>query len=130
MSITDQTSLLHLMETGLISETKFNKTRQMELTSWVFATANSCEKIIEPLISRFVVLEVPEYTFEEFVDIALSKLTRENIDKRIAVVIAGKVWDELGSRDIRDVMKVARLTGCVEDISFIIRMMKRTQQTL
>src|SRR5580765_4933616 len=37
MSITDQTSLLHLMETGIISETKVNKTRQMELTSWVFA---------------------------------------------------------------------------------------------
>jgi len=49
MSITDQTALLHLMESGIISETKFNKTRQMELTSWVFATANSCNKIIEPL---------------------------------------------------------------------------------
>jgi holliday junction DNA helicase RuvB len=29
----DQVSLLHLMETGIISETKYNKTRQMELTS-------------------------------------------------------------------------------------------------
>lgn len=44
MSGNDQVSLLHLMETGLISETKFNKTRQMELTSWVFATANSRQK--------------------------------------------------------------------------------------
>src|SRR5881628_3793373 len=41
MNTTDQTSLLHLMETGIISEAKINKTRQMELTSWVFATANS-----------------------------------------------------------------------------------------
>ena len=41
MGTTDQTALLHLMETGIISETKINKTRQMELTSWVFATANS-----------------------------------------------------------------------------------------
>jgi Holliday junction DNA helicase RuvB len=44
MSIADQTSLLHLMESGIISETKFNKTRQIELTCWVFATANSYEK--------------------------------------------------------------------------------------
>ena len=29
MSITDQTALLHLMETGIVSETKINKTRQM-----------------------------------------------------------------------------------------------------
>jgi Holliday junction DNA helicase RuvB len=118
------------METGIISETKMNKTRQMELTSWVFATANSYEKIIRPLLSRFVILEVPEYTFEEFTEIAVAKLAKENVDRMLAVVIAGKVWDELGSSDIRDVMKVGRLTGCVEDISFIIRMMKRTQQTL
>ena len=49
MSRDDQVSLLHLMETGIISETKIRKTRQMDLTSWVFATANSCDKIIQPL---------------------------------------------------------------------------------
>ena len=49
MSGIEQTSLLHLMETGIISETKIRKTRQMDLTSWVFATANSCDKIIQPL---------------------------------------------------------------------------------
>ena len=60
MGTTDQTALLHLMETGIISETKISKTRQIELTSWVFATANSCQKIIDPLLSRFVVLKIPE----------------------------------------------------------------------
>ena len=59
MSATDQTFLLHLMETGIISETKIKKTRQIQLTSWVFATANSTEKIIEPLLSRFAILEMP-----------------------------------------------------------------------
>jgi len=37
MSVKDQTALLHLMKTGIIPETKINKTRQMELNSWVFA---------------------------------------------------------------------------------------------
>ena len=78
MNNTDQTSLLHLMETGIISETKFSKTRQMELTSWVFATANSCEKIIEPLLSRFFIVEIPEYTFEEFKDIAVLGLQKKS----------------------------------------------------
>jgi Holliday junction DNA helicase RuvB len=81
MSITDQTCLLHLMETGIISETKINKTRQMDLTSWVFATANSCQKIIEPLLSRFFVVEIPEYTYEEFREIAVTRLRKENVDK-------------------------------------------------
>src|SRR5213593_4482743 len=77
MNGNDQVSLLHLMETGIISETKVKKTRQLELVSWVIATANSCEKIIEPLLSRFVVLEVPEYSFEEFTDIAIRRLAEE-----------------------------------------------------
>src|SRR5437867_798297 len=108
MNTTDQTSLLHLMETGIISEAKINKTRQMELTSWVFATANSSEKIIEPLLSRFAILEVPEYTFEEFTEIAVTRLTKEDVDESIATHIAEKVWNELGSKDIRDVIKVGR----------------------
>jgi MoxR-like ATPase len=125
MSVTDQTSLLHLMETGLISETKINKTRQMELTSWVFATANSSEKIIEPLLSRFAILEMPEYTFEEFTEIAVSKLTKEKVNKQVASVIAEKVWNELDSRDIRDVIKVGRLAGSSEEVSFVVNILKK-----
>jgi len=92
MGTTDQTALLHLMETGIISETKINKTRQMELTSRVFATANSCQKIIDPLLSRFVVLKIPEYTFDEFSEIAVTRLRKENIEDSIAQFIAEKVW--------------------------------------
>jgi holliday junction DNA helicase RuvB len=125
MSSTDQTALLNLMETGIISETKINKTRQMELISWVFATANSCEKIIEPLLSRFLVLQIPEYTFEEFREIAVGRLTKEKVDKQVASVIAEKVWNELGSRDIRDVIKVGRLVSNIQEVSSIVRMMKR-----
>jgi Holliday junction DNA helicase RuvB len=125
MNRIDQTSLLHLMETGIISETKFGKTREMELISWVFATANSCQRIIEPLLSRFIVLEVPEYTLEEYRDIAVSRLATENVEEYIAVTIADKVWTELGSKDVREVVKVARLTKGFDDVPFIITMMKR-----
>jgi hypothetical protein len=111
------------METGIISETKFKRTRQIQLTSWVFATANSCNTIIEPLLSRFAVLEVQEYTFNEFNDIAISRLSEENIDQYVAKVIAEKVWYELGSRDIRDIIKVARLATSIEEIPFVLRML-------
>jgi len=121
----DQTSLLHLMETGIISETKVNKTRQMRLTSCVFGTANSTKKVIEPLLSRFVVLNVPEYNFEEFSNIAVGRLSQEKIGRETATIIADKVWTELGSRDVRDVIKVVRLATNKEDISRIISIMKR-----
>jgi Holliday junction DNA helicase RuvB len=125
MNANDQVSLLHLMETGIISETKFKKTRQLELQSWVFGSANITERIIEPLLSRFLVLEVPDYTLEEFTNIAINKLAKEKISRETATIIAQKVWTELDSRDIRDVVKVARLVTNQEDISDITSIMKR-----
>lgn len=125
MNKVDQMSLLHLMETGIISETKMRKTRQMKLTSWVFATANNSEKLIEPILSRFLVLPIPEYTFSEFTKIAIEMLSYEKIDMYVAMTIAEKVWNELGSKDIRNVIKIARLTKSADDISSIIQVMKR-----
>lgn len=125
MIMTDQTALLHLMETGIISETKIGKTRQIELTSWVFATANSCDKIIKPLLSRFAILEVPEYTFEEFCEIAVTRLRKEKVDENIAITIAEKVWSDLGSKDIRDVIKISRLSRSSEDVSFVVKILKK-----
>ena len=124
MNRNDQNSLLHLMETGIIAETKLYKTRQIELTSWVFATANSCEKISGPLLSRFTVLKIPEYTFEQFKEIAVLRLKEEDIDENIASTIAHKVWYELDSNDIRDTIKIGRLAHKNEDIDLMINAMK------
>jgi len=124
MKSADQVSLLHLMETGIISETKINKTRQIQLTPWIFATANSRVKIIEPLLSRFVVLEIPKYTLEEFIKIAVFRLDKEKINESKAVSIAERVWIDLGSSDIRDVVKVARLSNN-GDVSTIISLIKK-----
>jgi Holliday junction DNA helicase RuvB len=52
----DQTALLSLMETGLISETKHNRTRSTQLKTWVFATSNGTEHMLTPLLSRFLIL--------------------------------------------------------------------------
>ena len=125
MNKSDQTSLLHLMESGLVSETKVNKTREVKLSIHIIATGNSYDRIIEPLLSRFAVLYIPEYTFEEFSQLAVSRLVKLGIDRTVAVVIAKQVWDELGSKDIRDVVKVGKLVNNVQEVPFIIKMMKR-----
>jgi replication-associated recombination protein RarA len=126
----DQATLLELMETETITETKFSKTRHMQIKSRVFATANSCEKIIRPLLSRFLVLEIPEYTFDEFKDIVVYRLTKESVDKVTAIDIAEKVWNELDSRDIRDALKVGRLASNIQEAGSIIGMMKSYSKRL
>ena len=70
-------------------------------------------------------MEVPEYSFEEFIEISISRLAEEKIDRHLATSIAEKVWTILDSRDIRDVIKVARLIDNQEDINRIIGIMKR-----
>lgn len=88
-------------------------------------TSNNYEKIIEPLLSRFVVLQVSEYTLEEFTEIAVARLQKGKVDENIAITIAEKVWSELGSKDIRDVIKVGRLASSSEDVSFVVKMLKK-----
>ena len=125
MSYPDQNSLLHLMENGMVSETKLYKTREMVLHSSVFASANSCTKIIEPLLSRFLVIKIPDYSFEEFRDIAVFQLKKEKIDEMTARAISQSVWHELENRDIRDVIKIGRLASNIQEAELIIRILKR-----
>jgi replication-associated recombination protein RarA len=55
----DQAMLLNLMETGIVSETKHNKTRIAHMKTSVFTTSNNVSNIIPPLQSRFFVVELP-----------------------------------------------------------------------
>lgn len=62
----DQTVFLNLMETGIVSETKYNKTRKMETKINIFATCNDLNKIIHPIRSRFLSLILKGYSYDEF----------------------------------------------------------------
>src|ERR671919_1879995 len=56
LSRKDQTFLLNLMETGMVSEIKYGRVRKMQIETSVFATSNNIQKIIEPIRSRFFFL--------------------------------------------------------------------------
>ncbi|MGB7953205.1 MAG: hypothetical protein WCF23_04430 [Candidatus Nitrosopolaris sp.] len=44
MAPKDQAILLNLMETGIVSETKYGKTRSAQIKTSVFATCNNIKK--------------------------------------------------------------------------------------
>jgi replication-associated recombination protein RarA len=48
MSAKDQSFLLNLIETRIVTETKHNKTRTIHMKTLVFATSNNIAKIISP----------------------------------------------------------------------------------
>jgi Holliday junction DNA helicase RuvB len=120
LSRKDQTFLLNLMETGIVSETKYNKTRTIHVRASVFATSNNIEKIIAPLQSRFFTVRLEPYTCEQFCWITVRLLTsnRYNVDEKIAKAIADAVWNT--SRNIRDSVKIARVAKAVEDVDWLV----------
>jgi len=107
------------METGIVSETKYNKTRRMEIRTSVFATSNNVEKIIAPLQSRFFIVRLEPYTYEQFCEITIRLLTSNhyNVDEEIAKATADAVWRT--SRNIRDSIKIASMARTVEDVDWL-----------
>jgi Holliday junction DNA helicase RuvB len=119
LSRKDQTFLLNLMETGIVSETKYYKTRKLEIKTSVFATSNSIERIIPPLQSRFFVVKLQGYTYEQFYEIMVRLLTSDlyNVNEEIAQATAEAGWRT--SRNIRDSIKIAKMSKSVEDVDWI-----------
>jgi holliday junction DNA helicase RuvB len=114
MSRQNQTFLLNLMETGIVSETKYRKTREAHLRSSVFATPDST-KLSNALLSRFFLVKLEPYTYEQFYEITL-KLLDDSED--IARIIGDSVWST--SRDIRDCVRIGKLARSEEDVKFLV----------
>ncbi|MDD5039106.1 MAG: hypothetical protein PHN78_07295, partial [Dehalococcoidales bacterium] len=59
-----------LMATGIVSETKHGKTRELELDTRVFAAGIRVEKLPRDLLSRFTRLRFAPYTEQEIIEVA------------------------------------------------------------
>jgi Holliday junction DNA helicase RuvB len=103
------------METGIISETKFGKTRQTTMDVSVFATCNDTWKLSAPLRSRFFVVELQPYTHEQFYGITL-RLLHDRV--KVAPTIADAVWNT--SKNIRDCVRIGKLAKSHEDAKFLV----------
>jgi holliday junction DNA helicase RuvB len=130
MAIKDQAALLSLMETGILSETKYEKTRKSIMRTWVFASCNDEKKLLTPLLSRFFVLYFKKYDYATFEKIANHILAIEcNMDFEVSTLIAHLVWNKLKSRDIRDCIKIGRICNNNEDVYMIVKTLIRYDNT-
>jgi MoxR-like ATPase len=110
MNKKDQTSLLNLMESGILSELKHNQKRTTQLKTWVFASCNSTDKLLPPLLTRFRDIHFKPYSEEEFTNIVVNVLDREEgVDRDVALLIADGVYNRLKSSNIRECVRIARL---------------------
>ncbi len=71
----------------------------------------SVERLLPPLLTRFRDMHFKPYTEDEFVNIAVEILEREEgLDRDVATVIADAVFNRLKSTNFRECIRIARLT--------------------
>ena len=121
----DQSVLLNLMGNNVLVETKVRKTRKKEMKVSVFATCNDISTKSKALKSRFIVLQLEEYTYEQFLVIARNLLTkRYAIAEPLTVTTADEVWNS-GSRDVRDLLKVGKIARSAEEVGWLVNLLRK-----
>jgi len=129
MPMKDQEGLLTMMERGNFTNTKVRNTKTVKADIVIFATSNSIERLSKPLLSRFTVFQIPEYSYPEFE--AISVRIIKKLPQNTVIQIASSVW-KTGSRDIRDVLKIAKLcrpSDGEEDITRLISIHQKYRNT-
>jgi Holliday junction DNA helicase RuvB len=125
-------ALLSLMERGMVTETKYRRHRSLTLKTTVFASANRLERIPAELLSRFLKLYFRDYTPQEFIEVTVDVLTkREKLSPQVAFHIGEKVLRELGSKDVRDCVKISRLLKqkTIEEVDGLVELLKKRSST-
>jgi len=113
-------SAIHILlvgppETGIVSETKYGKTKSAQMKTSVFATSNNLKKLSGPLNSRFVIVELDPYTYEQFCEITTQLLSCQS---GVANLIANAVWNK--SQDIRDCVRIGTMAKSIDDVRFLV----------
>ena len=125
----DQEGLLTMMERGEFTSTKVRNTKTVRANIAIFATSNSAGRLSKPLLSRFTVFEIPEYSYPEFESISVRIVKK--LPQSTIIQIASSVW-KTGSRDIRDVLKIAKLcnpSDGEDDITRLISIHQKYSKT-
>ncbi len=116
--------LLSLAQTGIVSETKYGKRREVQLNTKIFAASNTLRMAPE-LVSRFMALQFKPYSKADFLMVATNLLRkRESVDGGLASYIAERVWG-LPQRfpDPRQAVRVARLAKNKDEVDELFEIM-------
>ncbi len=122
---TASSALLSLMESGRIIITLGDKSTDTALPTKVFASCNSIYRLPPELLSRFQKLYFPPYTKDEFLEICSGYLVHhEKIREEMALKAGELVWEKL-DRDIRQVIRVVRLSKTIEQVEQTVEVFRK-----
>ena len=97
----------------------FGIRRSEDISLTVFGAANDARRMRRELLSRFLKIELREYSAEEFRKVAFLHLMRRmGTDSGMAEAIVAGVSAK--SRDIRDAVRIASMSRSMDDVKFLV----------
>jgi Holliday junction DNA helicase RuvB len=127
MDWVSQSSLLSLMETGIITTTLKTEVSRTRVNTKVIAACNREDRLDPALLDRFLILRFTEYTPDEFTKIVPKILiTKENTPPELAEYIAKAISQT--TKSVRDAIKIARLAKTKEEVDLLLREIKKGQK--
>jgi hypothetical protein len=102
----------------MLISTKVRNTQEMKFAGIkLFASSNDTERLSKPLRSRLMEFHLPEYNFDEFREI-VEKLAanRYRLSSGVADKIAAVAWHDMGTKDVRDALRLMKLVSSVDDV--------------
>lgn len=131
MSKQHQYGILNCVEAGIMKENKFRRHREVDVRGSIFfGSANEVKLIYPPLRSRFLTLNMPKYTNEQFNTIAQTLLQKMDIDSILIEEILQVIDQELPDKTMRDVVRLGTLVDTTEDITDLTALFHRHRLNL
>ena len=90
----------------------------------IYATSNDTSNILTPLLSRFVKLNLPEYSLETFTEICQKLLSRKyDKDHETIQAIVQYVWEH--TKDLREAIAIAKIVETSDEVNRIASTLRR-----
>lgn len=83
----------------------------------MIATCNQTKKLKAQILSRFAIINVPDYDKEQFINVTKDRVG----NNALAEYIAEEVWNSSKSPNIRDCVRIASIAKCEQDVLRMLR---------
>ena len=90
----------------------------------IYATSNDTSNMLTPLLSRFIKLNLPEYSLEAFMEICQKLLSRKyDKDQEMIQAIVQYVWEH--TKDVREAIAIAKIADTSDEVNSIASTLRR-----
>ena len=114
--------LYEMTEHGRVQKTISGSDMTVDVNTSMIATLNHPEKLPQELRNRMIKLEFEQYTDDEYIEVVTGVLSSKfDLDEEVAEYIAEYQLNELGQKNVREPIQIAKLAdNDIDDVKTVI----------